>query len=135
MERPFTDLNETEKVLRSLIFAIEDKDNINPHHPVPMGEEYLKMKLQQAKEYAKKIGIPLVKRDEKKRKLTPEESECIRKEFKSLINNQTSTFEVVDNIVKTFGDHNRKQIQNIVNYYHNKQIDFLTAYELLTKLD
>lgn len=54
------ELTEAEKALRSLIYAVEHKDKHNPHHPFPMGEEFLSVKLAYAKEIAKKIGIPLV---------------------------------------------------------------------------
>jgi hypothetical protein len=57
--RKFEELTEAEKALRSLIFAVESKDLHNPHHPFPMGEAYLSHILQDAKQVAEKLKIPL----------------------------------------------------------------------------
>lgn len=59
--RKFEELTEAEQALRSLIYAVESKDKHHPHHPFPMGELYLAHKLEDAKEVAAKLGIPLIK--------------------------------------------------------------------------
>ena len=61
--RNFEELTESEKSLRSLIFAIETKNMQHKAHPCPLGEEYLQYKLREAKETALKFEIPLVKID------------------------------------------------------------------------
>ncbi len=58
--KTFEELTEAEKELRTLIYAIEVKDKHNPYHPFPMGDIYLNVKLQEAKQTAIKLGIPLV---------------------------------------------------------------------------
>ena len=58
--REFSDLSETEKMLRTLIYAIESKDKSYSSDPVPLGEAYLKYKLTEAKALAEKLKIPLV---------------------------------------------------------------------------
>ena len=58
--KKYEELTEAEKALRTLIFAVESKDKHNPHHPFPMGEAYLSVKLADVKETALKLGIPLV---------------------------------------------------------------------------
>lgn len=58
--KKYEELTEAEKALRTLIFAVESKDKHNPHHPFPMGEAYLAVKLADVKEVALKLGIPLV---------------------------------------------------------------------------
>jgi len=58
--KKFEELTEAEQCLRALIYAVENKDKHNPHHPFPMGEAYLAFKLADVKETAIKLGIPLV---------------------------------------------------------------------------
>lgn len=52
----FEELSEAEKALRSMIYAAETRHI----PPIPMGEQYLSHVLQEAKQVAKKCGIPLV---------------------------------------------------------------------------
>ena len=61
--KTFEQLNEIEIALRNLIYAVETKDKKHPNHPVPLGEAFLKLNLERAKEIAKKEGIPLVEID------------------------------------------------------------------------
>ena len=58
--RKFEDLSEAEVALRSLIYAVESKDQVFKEHPFPMGEAYLQHNLREAKIVAKKLGIELV---------------------------------------------------------------------------
>ena len=59
--RNFSELTEVEVQLRNLIYAIETKDQKVEEHPFPMGEAYLQHKLNEAKEFAIRTGIELVK--------------------------------------------------------------------------
>lgn len=61
--KTFDELTDAERALRSLIFAVETKDKHNKHHPFPMGEAYLSHKLNDAKETAAALKIPLVQVD------------------------------------------------------------------------
>jgi hypothetical protein len=63
--KSFDTLTEAEKMLRSLIFAVEVKDKHNKKHPIPLGEEYLAHILHNAKKLAYQLEIPLVEIDEK----------------------------------------------------------------------
>ena len=58
--RKFEELTEAEIALRNLIYAAESKDIPNPNHPFPMCEAFLTHQLLEAKDVAKKLGIPLV---------------------------------------------------------------------------
>lgn len=68
MARDYSELTETEKLLRTLIYAIENRDQPaepgQPHNTLlessTIGEAYLNYKLIEAKEFARKIGTPLV---------------------------------------------------------------------------
>ena len=55
--KKFEELTEVEKALRSLIYAVESRVDINPEHV----DTWLNTTLGEAKEVANKIGIPLVK--------------------------------------------------------------------------
>lgn len=48
--KTFEQLNEIEIALRNLIYAVETKDKKHSNHPVPLGEAYLKLNLERAKE-------------------------------------------------------------------------------------
>lgn len=58
--KKFEELTEAEKALRGLIYAVEIKDQANPHHPFPLGEAYLQLELLRAKDVAAKLEIELV---------------------------------------------------------------------------
>ena len=58
--RKFNELSEAEVALRALIYAVESKNIPNPHHPYPMGEQFLNHQLGEVKAVAEKLGIPLV---------------------------------------------------------------------------
>jgi hypothetical protein len=59
--RKFEELSETEKALRSLIYAAEHRHETNSEYPSPstFGDDYLSVKLNDAKSAAVKAGIPL----------------------------------------------------------------------------
>lgn len=61
--RKFEELSEAEVALRSLIYAVESKDQVFKDHPFQMGEAYLQHNLREAKAVAKKLGIELVPLD------------------------------------------------------------------------
>jgi len=59
--KEFEELSEVEVMLRSLVYAYESKDKPIPNCPIPnAGEHFLKIKVEDAKDMMKKIGIPLV---------------------------------------------------------------------------
>lgn len=61
--KKFEELTDAEKALRTLIYAVETKDKHHPDHPIPLGEAYLKVKLEECKNVVTQLGIPLVNID------------------------------------------------------------------------
>jgi hypothetical protein len=64
MEKKYEELTEAEKLIRILVFAIEGKDDVNKNFPgTPIGEAYLKSKLNQAKQFMIDNGIPFTSKN------------------------------------------------------------------------
>ena len=60
--KAFNELTKEEKLIRILVFAIEGKDDKNKNFPgTPIGEAYLKSKLQEAKQFMIDNEIPFSK--------------------------------------------------------------------------